>query len=112
MDPQKVVDLLKEYHHLFALDYLEMGCTSQVKHKIKVTDLVPFKQRYRHIPPNQFQEVKKHLEEMLKVGAILKSVSLWVSPVVLVRKKDGSLYFCIDLQKLNARPVKDAYSLP
>ena len=49
---------------------------------------------------------------MLEVGAIRKSNSPWASAVVLVRKKDGSLRFCIDLRKLNARTVKDAYSLP
>ena len=49
---------------------------------------------------------------MLKVGAIRKSVSPWASPVILVWKKDRSLCFCINLHKLNARTVKDAYSLP
>ena len=49
---------------------------------------------------------------MLEIGAIRKSNSPWASAVVLVRKKDGSLRFCIDLRKLNARTVKDAYSLP
>ena len=34
------------------------------------------------------------------------------SAVVLVKKKNGELRFCIDLRKLNARTVKDAYSLP
>ena len=90
-DQQRAIDLLKEYHHLFALDDLQLGYTSQVKHKIKVMDSVPFKQRYRCILPHQFQEVKKHLEEMLSVGAICKSVSPWASPVMLMRKKDGSL---------------------
>ena len=37
--------------------------------------------------------------------------SPWASAVVLVRKKDGSLRFCIDLRKLNARTIKDVYSL-
>ena len=49
---------------------------------------------------------------MLDIWAIRRSHSPWANPLVLVRKKDGSLRFCIDLRKLNARTVKDAYSLP
>ena len=49
---------------------------------------------------------------MLKIGVIRKSNSPWASTVVLVRKKDGSLRFCIDLQKLNAQTIKDTYGLP
>ena len=49
---------------------------------------------------------------MEEIGAIRCSNSPWASPVVLVRKKDGSLRFCIDLRKLNSRTIKDAYSLP
>ena len=49
---------------------------------------------------------------MLDIGAISKSNSPWASAVILVRKKDGSLRFYIDLRKLNARIVKDSYSLP
>ena len=51
------------------------------------------------------------MDEILELGEIRKSNSPWASAVELVRKKDGSLRFCIDLQKLNARMVKDAYSL-
>ena len=49
---------------------------------------------------------------MVNIGAIWKSQSPWASAIVLVRKKDGSLQFCIDLRKLNECTIKDAYSLP
>ena len=49
---------------------------------------------------------------MEEIGAIRRSNSPWASPIVLIRKKDGSLRFCIDLRKLTARTIKDAYSLP
>ena len=59
-----------------------------------------------------YNDVRAHIQEMLDIGAICKSHSLWASAVVLVRKKDGGLRFCIDLRKLNEQTVKDAYSLP
>ena len=49
---------------------------------------------------------------MLDVGALRPSNSPWASAVVLVWKKDGKLWFGIDLWKLNARTFKDTYSLP
>ena len=64
------------------------------------------------MPPSQYEEVRKHLLEMLDVGAIRPSDSPWCSTVVLVKKKNGELRFCIDLRKFNQRTVKDAYSLP
>ena len=59
-----------------------------------------------------YDEVKAHIQEMLDVGAIRPSNSPWASAVVLVQKKDRKFQFCIDLWKLNARTIKDAYSLP
>ena len=81
---QQVHELMIEYQHLFALNDLELGKTSMVKHEIKLSNPVPFKDRYRHIPPREFDEVRNHLRDMLKVGTIKKSVSPWASPVVLV----------------------------
>ena len=58
-----------------------------------------------------YNDTRAHIQEMLDIGAIWKSRSLWASTVVLVQKKDGSLRFCIDLRKLNNWTIKDAYSL-
>ena len=104
--------VLTKYSFLFAMDSMDLGKTDLVKHHIELTNYTPIKDRYRRIPPQQYEEVRKHLKEMLDIGAIRCSNSPWASPVVLVRKKDGSLRFCIDLRKLNARTVKDAYSIP
>ena len=62
-----VKKLLEEYQHLFALNLKELGRTSLVQHKIKLSSDKPFKERYRRIPPHQYEEVQK---EMLAIGAI------------------------------------------
>ena len=58
------------------------------------------------------EEVRNHLKEMLESGAIRPSQSAWCNAVVLVRKKDGGLHFCIDFRHLNACAKKDSYPLP
>ena len=109
---QEVHDLMVEYQHLFTLNDLELSKTSKVKHEIRLSNPVPFKDIYCQIPPHKFDEVQSHLQDMLKVGVIRKSVSPWASPVVLVRKKDGSLRFCIDLKNLNTQTIKDRTVYP
>ena len=51
---------------------------------MKLTNPTPFNERYRQILPDQFEEMKKHLQEMLEIGAIRKSCSPLTSAVVLV----------------------------
>ena len=110
-DVRKAKKLIQKFHMVFSKNDMDLGKTDRVKYKIKVTDPVPLKERYRRIPPSHYEAVRKHLQEMLDLGAIRPSDSPWCSAVVLV-KKNGELRFCIDLRKLNARTVKDAYSLP
>ena len=75
-------------------------------------DDTPFKEWFRWIPPPLVEEVWNHLQEMLESGAIWPSQSACCNAVVLVRKKDGSLWFCIDFCHLNACMKKDSYPLP
>ena len=105
-------EMLKRNAKTFSKHGLDMGRTNLVKHHIKLTDPIPFKEAYRRILPQMYDEVKAHIQEMLDLGAIRPSNSPWASVIVLVRKKDGRLRFCIDLRRLNNRTVKDAYSLP
>ena len=109
---ERARELLMEYHDIFSLDDNELGCASQVKHNIKVTNDEPFKEQFQCIPPPLLEEVRTHMNDMLQAGAIRPSSSPGAHAVVLVQKKDGGLHFCIDFRKLNARTKKDSYPLP
>ena len=111
---EQACSLLKEYHDIFSLEKHDMGHTNATEHKIvlKDPDTPPFKECFHRIPPPQLDEVREHLKLMLDAGVIWPSNSPWCNAVVLVRKKDGSLRFCIDFRKLNSLTVKDSHPLP
>ena len=111
---EKARSLLWEYHDIFSLEKHDMGHTNMTKHKIvlKNPDTLPFKERFCRIPPPQLDEVREHLKLMLDAGVVQPSNSPWCNTVVLVRKKDGSLRFCIDFRRLNALTIKDSHPLP
>ena len=100
------------WKHVFSQGSTDLGCTRLVQHEINLEDETPFKEPYRHIPPALMQEVREHLREMLEIGVIRPSSSPFSSNVVIVRKKDGSIRFCIDYRKLNSRTRKDAQAIP
>lgn len=90
--------LLSEYSSLF--DKSE-GRTSVEKHKIDTGDARPIKQVPRSLPLAKREEVNELIEDMHGKNVIEPSESPWSSPVVLVKKKDGSTRFCVDYRKLN-----------
>ena len=75
-------------------------------------DDTPFKEQFRQIPLPLVEEVQNHLQEMLESGTIRPSQNTWCETVVLMQKKDGNLWFCIDFLHLNAYTKKDSYPLP
>ena len=54
---QRARDVIKKYSFLFAMGTLDLGRTNLVKHKIELTNYTPIKDRYRCIPPHQYEEV-------------------------------------------------------
>ena len=108
----RVKQVVGNWKHIFSTGSTDIGFTDKVEHKIILEDDIPFKQPYRKIPPAMYEEVRQHLKDMLKAGVISESESPYSSNVVLVRKKDGSLRFCIDWRELNSKTRKDAYMLP
>ena len=72
------------------------------KHFIELMKDEPFKERFHHIAPPLVDEVCQHIQKMLDSSIIQPSQSVWCNAMVLVRKKDGSLQFCIEFRRLNA----------
>ena len=101
--------LLAEYHNIFSLELGQFGCTDLAKHEIKVTDDEPFKEKCQRIPPSMVDSVCVLVKEMLEVGAICPSQSLWCNAVVLVCKKDRG--YTSAFHNLHVRTQRESYLL-
>lgn len=108
----RITEKLNGYADVFALNDLDFGHATKVKHHIKLKDETPFKQRARPIHPNDYEAVRKHLQSLLEAGVIRESESPYSSPIIVVRKKNGDVRLCVDYRKLNLQTIKDAYALP
>jgi predicted aspartyl protease len=104
--------LLAEYQDVFASDDFDLGCFTAVEHEIETGGAKPVKQRMRRTPACFAGEEETHLEKMLKAGVIQESTSNWASAPVLIKKRDGSVRWCIDYRALNDVTVKDVFPLP
>lgn len=111
--PQKeeFAKIIEDFQDIFTKDIIAGNC-SLMEHAIDVKNSSPIKQAPRQIPLQMRAEIEEVLDEMKQQGVIEESHSPWVSPAVLVRKKDGSIRFCVDFRKLNTITKKDSYPIP
>ena len=79
--------------------------------EINLNDNNPVQLNYNSVPRNLYNELKIYIEDLLNKKFIVHSSSFYLSPVVAVRKKDGSIRICCDYQKLNAKIIPDRYPL-
>ena len=88
------------------------GITNLTEHVIDTGIHPPIKQRHYLVSPKMMDIINQEVDKMLADDIIEPSSSGWSSPIVLVRKPDGSRRFCLDFRKLNQVTKKDAYPLP
>lgn len=109
---QQVKQMLREECDVFAKDDWDTGCIKDLEMEIQLKDNVPVQRTYNAIPKHLYQEVKTHIQDLLHRGWIQKFCSSYSSPVVCVRKKDGSLWLCIDYRLLNGKTLPDRHPIP
>lgn len=113
-EPQQaqLKSLIAEYRDIFALSPEELGRTGLVRHRIDTGDHQPIRQRPYRVSETQRGIIEEHVTDMLNRGIIQPSVSPWSSPIILVKKKDGTDRFVVDFRRLNSVTRKDSYPLP
>lgn len=115
LSPEQTQDLhqfLGDHHQVFCLEEHERGETSMLAMNIDTGDARPKKLPMRRMPFAVRREVAKQLHSMQQAGVIQPSSSPWASPVVMVRKRDGTHRFCVDYRELNAVTKPDTFPLP
>lgn len=100
------------HRHCIALGPNELGCTPYANPTISTGDSRPIHRLPRRLTPAESETIKRQVTEMLKNGVAGSSTSLWASPVVSAKKKDGAVRFRVDYRKLNSTTKLDFYALP
>jgi transposase InsO family protein len=109
---ERLNELLVEYESIFSTTDHDLGRTMISQHRIDTGDSRPVRQSLRRQPLPYQAAIDAQLDQMLATGVVEPAASEWAANVVLAKKKDGSLRFCIDYRKLNNQTRKDSYPLP
>ena len=90
----------------------DIGEVKDLQLQIETTDEIPVQKRYNAIPRPLYAEVKNHVQNMLQRGWITPSKSSWSSPVVITKKKNGGIRFCVDYRLVNKKTIPDRHPIP
>jgi len=108
---EELKELINEYSDIFSKCSEDIG-ESEFTHRIELTSQEPVKKKAYRIPYAQQKIVEDEVDKMLKANIIRKAHSPYGSPVVLVKKRDNSVRFCVDYRELNTITVKDNFPMP
>ena len=104
-------NFLIQHKEAFSL-HGELGRYDGKLFKIDTGDAAPIRCMPRPVPHHKKVEIDKQIDDMLQKGLIQPTNSEWASPILMVKKKDGTLRFCIDYRRLNDITKHDSFPLP
>ena len=108
----RFLELIYDNQSVFSLGDEDLDLCDRLKHTIPTTTDKPVYLPHRTIPVQLQAEVRKCLDTWLRQGIIRPSRSPYASQVVIVHKKSGEIWLCIDFQALNAITIRDSFPLP
>lgn len=103
--------MLSKYRHCFVANILELGRASSVEMQIALTTSEPIACRPYRVAYSQRATMQRIVQDLLDYDIIRPSASSFVSPALLVKKKDGEDQMVVDYPRLNEKTVKDRYPL-
>src|SRR4051812_17431761 len=107
------IPVVREFPDVFPEELPGMPPDRELEFAIElVPGTAPIYKKYYRMPSTELVELKKQLDELLQKGYIRPSTSPWGSPVLFVKKKDGTLRMCVDYRPLNEVTIKNKYPLP
>lgn len=107
----QLITLLRKHRSAVAVGD-EIGHIKETQHHIDVGAHNPINTPQYRIPHSTKAIIDNHVEKMLQQGIIEPCKSPWSSPVILIKKPDGSYRFCVDYRQINSITKKDVFPIP
>lgn len=107
-----IASLLTKYHNIVQEEKHSLNTKLHYKHQIGTGDAPASVTPDYHRSPMENEALEKEVQILLKLNIIVQSNSDWCSPVVLIKKPDGTWRFCVDYRNLNRVTIKDNFPLP
>lgn len=112
-EARKLEGSLTTYSTVFSTGDGDVGWTTLVEHSIPFREGIrPIRPPPRRLGPEKEAETDRQAQDSLRRGIIELAEGVWISQVILVKKKDRKWKFCMDFRRLNAVTQQDAYPLP
>ena len=107
------ISMIKEFPDVFPEELLGFPPKREVDLSIEVVQgTIPISRAPYYMAPTKLKELKTQLWELLDKGIVRLSVSPWGATILFVKRKDGTLWICIDYRQINNVTVKNKYPLP
>ncbi|KAE9082005.1 hypothetical protein PF007_g22439 [Phytophthora fragariae] len=103
---------LDGFRSMFVDSSKEPGRPDLLQFEIDTGNSSPIKQQPHRVSLAEREVMEAEVQQYLELNLIRPSNSPWASPVLMIRKPDGGIRFCIDYRRLNAVTVKDCYPMP